>query len=48
MAEAKDFKFCTQVGPIKYYAGDDKVSLKWVRSWSRDQFLLHYDMLAQY
>jgi len=44
MAKAKDFKFCSLVAPT----WDDKLSVKWARSWSRDQFLPHDGMLARY
>jgi len=50
MAKAKDFKFCTLVDAMKmkYYPWDDKLSLKWARSWSRDQFLPRDAKLAWY
>jgi len=38
-ANARDFKFCTQVGHVKCQSCDDRVFPKWAWSGSREQFL---------
>ena len=44
-ATARDFKFCTRVGHVKYWPFHDQVSPKWMWSGSQDPFL-HFGVQA--